>query len=135
MPASASRTSEASWRHLERRGLEICALLDASGQTVSVAEVSGGGLIAASLWTSPIAHAVFRGAGVRLAYGVNRDADRAGVERARDFAKDKSGLGDAFEHSKVGQRESERQWAATDASGVGSRAVCGRCACTLVSSA
>ena len=103
-----SSTSEAGWRHLERRGVEICALLDASGQTVSVAEWTSGGLIAASLWTSPIAHIVFRGAGVRLAYGINRDADRAGVERSRDFAKDKSGLGDAFEHSKVGQRESAR---------------------------
>ena len=59
-----SSTSEASWRHLERRGVEICALLDASGQTVSVAEWTSGGLIAASLWTSPIAHIVFRGAGV-----------------------------------------------------------------------
>ena len=45
------------------------------GDTVGVAETTSGGLLSAALWSSPIGSRVFKGAGVRLAYGINRAAD------------------------------------------------------------
>ena len=60
------------------------------GETVAVAETTSGGLISAAFWASPSAGVVFKGAGVRLAYGINREADKRGVEMARQFTKDSS---------------------------------------------
>lgn len=54
-------------------------------ETVGVAETTSGGLVSAAFWSSPIGSRAFKGAGVRLAYGINREADIEGVAKARDF--------------------------------------------------
>ena len=59
-------------------------------ETVGVAETTSGGLVSAAFWSSPIGSRAFKGAGVRLAYGINREADKRGVEMARKFTKDSS---------------------------------------------
>lgn len=102
--------SSSEWSHLEAKAQLITKRLIQSGETVSVAEVTSGGLVSAALWTSPVAHRCFKGAGVRLAYGINRDADQQGVEKARDFAKQKmaSGWSDGFEETRIAQRERAR---------------------------
>ena len=99
-----------SLRQLERRANDIIERMGQANETVSVAEWTSGGLISAMLWTSPAAHKAFKGSGVRLAYGVNRRADREGVEQAREYAKQKmsSGFTKGFENSRLGERERGR---------------------------
>ena len=94
----------------QRKAAKISEWLEASKQTVGVAELASGGLISAILWTSPAAQRTFKGAGIRLAYGINREADTFGRKRARDFAKEKMSAGwdEGFGGSRVGQRESAR---------------------------
>ena len=106
----ATRSFSTEWRALEKLSEGVIQSLDEAGETVSVAEWTSGGLISAALWSSPDAHRCFRGAGVRLAYGVNREADREGRVQARDFAREKVGSGwpDGFQDTKLGQRESAR---------------------------
>ena len=98
------------WSALEKLSRGVIKSLDEVGETVSVAEWTSGGLISAALWSAPDAHRCFRGAGVRLAYGINRDADREGVAQARDFARGKVGSGwpEGFEDTQLGRRESAR---------------------------
>ena len=104
--------SSEDFARAQAKANSIMGLLERSGETVGVAELASGGLISATLWTSPQAQRTFKGAGVRLAYGINREADIFGRERARDFAKEKmtSGFsgGKDFESSRVGRRESAR---------------------------
>lgn len=88
------------WSRLESKAAGIVQVLEQLGQTVGVAELASGGLISAALWTSPSAHQCFKGGGVRLAYGINRDADQQGRDQARSFVEEKmsSGFGaDGFE--------------------------------------
>ena len=60
---------------------------------------------------SPLAHRHFKGSGVRLAYGVNRDADAQGVEAAHQFVKGKSASGfesEHYENSLLNKRQLSR---------------------------
>lgn len=102
--------STEQWSRVQAQSEKITQDLEASGETVGVAELASGGLISAMLWTSPAARLTFKGAGVRLAYGINREADTFGRNRARDFAKEKMSAGFAadFGESRLGKRESAR---------------------------
>mmetsp|Transcript_30854 Transcript_30854/g.35181 ORF Transcript_30854/g.35181 Transcript_30854/m.35181 type:complete len:222 (-) Transcript_30854:154-819(-) len=75
-----------NWSTLESKAETIMENLRTKGETVGVAETTSGGLISAALWSSPIGSQAFKGAGIRLAYGINRDADQKGIEEAREFA-------------------------------------------------
>tara|TARA_B110001452_G_scaffold172124_1_gene144171 strand:+ start:1823 stop:2536 length:714 start_codon:yes stop_codon:yes gene_type:complete len=106
----ARRFSSDEWSKLESKAERIAKVLVDTGEGVSVAELSSGGLISAALWTSPLAHQCFKGAGIRLAYGINRQADEEGVATARDFAKAKmsDGWEKGIEKTRIGQRERAR---------------------------
>ena len=86
----ATRRLSDSWSALGTKASTVVDKLAIRGETVAVAETSSGGLISAAIWSSPSARVVFKGAGVRLAYGINREADKRGVEMARKFTKDSS---------------------------------------------
>ena len=84
----ATRSFSDSWSALGTKASTVVDKLAIRGETVAVAETTSGGLISAAFWASPSAGVVFKGAGVRLAYGINREADKRGVEMARQFTKD-----------------------------------------------
>ena len=67
--------SSAGWAKLESGAGRIMENLCSRGQTVGVAETTSGGLISAALYSSPVGGRVLKGAGVRLAYGIDRSAD------------------------------------------------------------
>ena len=108
------RFSSEGFAEASTKATTITKKLEQSGETVGVAELASGGLISAILWTAPTAQRTFKGAGVRLAYGINREADIFGRERARDFAKEKIASGFTttgnkdFASSRIGRRESGR---------------------------
>ena len=76
--------STAGWSKLESGAAVVMSDLVKRGQTVAVAETTSGGLISAALWSSPLGPQAFKGSGIRLAYGINRSADKEGVARARE---------------------------------------------------
>mmetsp|Transcript_1493 Transcript_1493/g.1611 ORF Transcript_1493/g.1611 Transcript_1493/m.1611 type:complete len:234 (-) Transcript_1493:420-1121(-) len=76
------------WSNLETKAGSIIKNLVKHKETVGVAETATGGLISAALWSSPLGSLAFKGAGVRLAYGISREADAQGVAKARDYFKD-----------------------------------------------
>ena len=98
--AAAARPAVAIWAALEPKATEIMAALHARGERVAVAETSSGGLISASLLSSPLAsgdeegHRPFAGAGVRLPRGMSSTADVESKTKALewgvnyDFAED-----------------------------------------------
>ena len=77
--------SSNEWATLEKQAASVMSELARNEETVGVAETTSGGLVSAALWSSPIGSLAFKGAGVRLAYGINREADREAVAKARDF--------------------------------------------------
>lgn len=72
------------WSRLQRKADLVMSVLALRGKTVSVAETSSGGLLSAALWSSPHAARVYKGGGVRLAYGISRSEDRRAVEVVRN---------------------------------------------------
>ena len=74
------------WGALETKANGVVDGLVAQDDTVGVAETTSGGLICAALFSHPDGSRAFKGGGLRLAYGIDRAADEAGVEAARTQA-------------------------------------------------
>ena len=73
------------WTGLEQRASFIMNELVRREETVGVAETTSGGLVSAALWSSAVGPRAFKGGGIRLAYGINKEADAQGVAEARAF--------------------------------------------------
>jgi len=71
---------------LEEKANKVMNRLLECGETVGTAETSSGGLISAALWSSPVGSQCFKGGGIRLAYGINHNADERGRNEAREVA-------------------------------------------------
>ena len=98
------RFSSEGFAEASTKATTITKKLEQSGETVGVAELASGGLISAILWTAPTAQRTFKGAGVRLAYGINREADIFGRENANNG-------------HRYHRRGSSAQWNRPDTSG------------------
>mmetsp|Transcript_20538 Transcript_20538/g.23700 ORF Transcript_20538/g.23700 Transcript_20538/m.23700 type:complete len:209 (-) Transcript_20538:2959-3585(-) len=83
---SSMKSNVITFTMLEEKADTIMKKLSSRGETVGTAETSSGGLISASLFSSPVGSQCFKGGGIRLAYGINRDADERGKSEARNVA-------------------------------------------------
>ena len=84
--SSNNATAALNFSNLEEKADMIMKELLSKNETVGTAETSSGGLISAALWSSPCGSRCFKGGGIRLAYGINRDADKKGIEEAQAVA-------------------------------------------------
>jgi nicotinamide mononucleotide (NMN) deamidase PncC len=78
--------SGGQWVRLEEKADAIMSTLSSRNETVAVAETTSGGVLSAALWASPVGQVAFKGAGIRLAYGISREADEQAKKKTRDLA-------------------------------------------------
>jgi len=84
--SSSEKSGGIDFSTLEEKADKIMKGLLSRQQTVGCAETSSGGLIAASLWSSEVGSRCFKGGGIRLAYGISKEADARGKTTARETA-------------------------------------------------
>ena len=83
---TSAATKTVDFSMLEQKADLVMNQLFQKQETVGCAETSSGGLIASSLWSSPIGSICFKGGGIRLAYGISKEADARGKDTARETA-------------------------------------------------